>query len=416
MFEFGRDLRRLFEKARDSYDLGWLELVSVGLVETEARHQSTDAGRVSCSRPYEAWMRAAALWREHARRTGSTDSLRRAEQASRDAAKAAQTEDQAMLAALDVGQTSLLVFDLYGAPRRLTGLLSSLERLPQARRADTAAQIEALKARLSARQARLASSPEQMVEAASRLAEAMDGLTPEMALVCDELKLERASLSLEAGILARNARLLDQAGRDLRQLVEQAKPDERPVSRARALALCGTGMAALASIAGDHEARSQAHALFDAAADQFTSDHSPLDWAAIQLLRADRGPMPEQPLTEACALTNMPGLILGALIRERAMAHAINRAESHGDTPTLQALRLDTVQRLARTMDETLPVDWAADQITLSRIALALTARNPSGARDLGMALYEAADAASSVGAPALAQRARELMVLTTTH
>ena len=29
MFEFGRDLRKLFEKARESEDLGWLELVGV---------------------------------------------------------------------------------------------------------------------------------------------------------------------------------------------------------------------------------------------------------------------------------------------------------------------------------------------------------------------------------------------------
>ena len=63
MFEFGRDLRRLFEKARDSDDLGWLELIGVGLVEVEARQQSVEAGRVSCSRPHEASLRASALWR-----------------------------------------------------------------------------------------------------------------------------------------------------------------------------------------------------------------------------------------------------------------------------------------------------------------------------------------------------------------
>lgn len=62
MFEFGRDLRRLFEKARDSDDLGWLELIGAGLVEVEARQQATDAGRVSCARPFEAALRAAALW------------------------------------------------------------------------------------------------------------------------------------------------------------------------------------------------------------------------------------------------------------------------------------------------------------------------------------------------------------------
>ena len=33
MFEFGRDLRKLFEKARESEDLGWLELIGADLVE-----------------------------------------------------------------------------------------------------------------------------------------------------------------------------------------------------------------------------------------------------------------------------------------------------------------------------------------------------------------------------------------------
>ena len=36
MFEFGRDLRKLFEKARESDDLGWLELIGADLIEAEA--------------------------------------------------------------------------------------------------------------------------------------------------------------------------------------------------------------------------------------------------------------------------------------------------------------------------------------------------------------------------------------------
>jgi len=74
MFEFGRDLRKLFEKARESDDLGWLELIGADLLEAEAKRETTDAGRVSCGRPFEAWMRASFMWREHARRTGSARS------------------------------------------------------------------------------------------------------------------------------------------------------------------------------------------------------------------------------------------------------------------------------------------------------------------------------------------------------
>ncbi len=224
MFEFGRDLRRLFEKARDSHDLGWLELVGLNLVESEARSQSTDAGRISCPRPYEGWMRAAALWREHARRSGSPESLQRAEQAGRDAARSALNDDQTIRAAVDVGHTSMLAFDLYGAPHRLSGLLDSLGHLPDARRTETRAEIEALKVRLSARQARLERDAERMADTANRLTEVMQLLRPDDTTIGQDLQLDRAALSLEAGLLTRNAALLDRAGSELRLLVEHAWP------------------------------------------------------------------------------------------------------------------------------------------------------------------------------------------------
>jgi hypothetical protein len=60
MFEFGRDLRKLFANARESEDLGWVELIGVDLLAVEARRESIDAGRVSCTRPFETESRAVA--------------------------------------------------------------------------------------------------------------------------------------------------------------------------------------------------------------------------------------------------------------------------------------------------------------------------------------------------------------------
>ena len=94
MFEFGRDLRKLFAQARESDDLGWVELIGADLVRAEARQQSIDAGRVSCSHPFEAGLRASALWREHARRTGFGDSLERAHKAAGEAVRTAIGVDQ----------------------------------------------------------------------------------------------------------------------------------------------------------------------------------------------------------------------------------------------------------------------------------------------------------------------------------
>ena len=126
MFEFGRDLRKLFDKARESEDLGWVELIGVDLLHAEARRESIDAGRVSCSRPFETERRAGALWREHARRTGAGDSLDRAERAADSLSRTAGSDDQRVLAAIDRAQVLLLRFDLCGDPVRLSAALEIL--------------------------------------------------------------------------------------------------------------------------------------------------------------------------------------------------------------------------------------------------------------------------------------------------
>ena len=124
MFEFGRDMRKLFVQARESEDLSWLELIGVDLLAAEARGQSTDAGRVSCAKPHPAWLRASALWREHGRRTGMADSVNRALDAARDAARAAKSTDDIARAGVEKAQGLLLRFDLCGG---LDGLDQALE-------------------------------------------------------------------------------------------------------------------------------------------------------------------------------------------------------------------------------------------------------------------------------------------------
>lgn len=407
MFEFGRDLRRLFEKARDSDDLGWLELIGVGLVEVEARQQSIEA--VSCARPHDAALRASALWREHARRSGAGLSLDKAEAAARDAVRHARNDDETIRATLELAQSGMLAFDLCGEPARLDAVLALLAALPAARRGDTAAAVAALHARLRARQASLSGEAATLQDAAVMLDSALHGLKGQQRPVEDDLRLDRAALMLEAGLATRDPRMLDQAGADLRALVEAATPEQRPLSRARALALCATGMAALAAVADDVLARDQAHALFDAAADQFTPDHSPLDWAAIQVLRAERETLPLLVLVQAEALTEGGGLVLGALAHERRVAQEASRAGSIGDLTALLEIETGLRRRLTRPSVVSTPLDWASDQIGMARIALARARWTGQTPRGLGLMLTEAAATAREYGAPALAQRAERL-------
>jgi len=124
MFEFGRDLRKLFAQARESEDLGWVELIGVDLLAAEARREATDAGRVSCARPFDTEVRAAALWREHARRSGAADSLSRADRCADSLIRNAQGDDQAARAAGAKAQGLMLRFDLCGDPAHLDRALA----------------------------------------------------------------------------------------------------------------------------------------------------------------------------------------------------------------------------------------------------------------------------------------------------
>ncbi|HEX8660428.1 MAG TPA: hypothetical protein VF686_01080, partial [Brevundimonas sp.] len=201
----------------------------------------------------------------------------------------------------------------------------------------------------------------------------------------------------------RDGRLLDQAGRDLRALVEAASPDYRPLTRARALALAGAGLIALARLARSDAAAEQGRALFDAAADQFTSDHSPLDWVAVQLVQTP-GETPLLTLAQAEALTREPGLVLGALARERRLATEVDLAEDVGDLAALIGLETAVRQRL--TAPAARPLDWAADQIGMARLAMAKGRLMGVEPRAIGLMLAEAMETAREWGAPALLERA----------
>jgi len=401
MFEFGKDLRRLFGRDRDREDLGWLELIGVDLVEAEARRASIDAGRASCAKPDQAWLTAAALWRELAARTGRMDALDHADDAARDAEKAAHAAARLEEARCARAQGLLLRFDLYGGPALLDEAAELIAR-------DSGRQATvAVHARLSARKARLDGRPVRLLEAAALLDLAVHGLAGSADPLAEAVRLDRAGLTLEAGIAQRDGRLLDQAGRDLFALVEACPAERRPLTRARALALSASGLSALAALADDAQARDQARALLEAAGDQFTPDHSPLDWCAVQL--ASVGGPARLVAVEALCRSAGPGLILGALARERLAADRVAAAEAAGDPTALDAVQAELRRRLATPAA---PLDWAADQIGLARVALARARLCDSPAGETGLMLATAAEVATEEGCPLLARQAEALLSL----
>ncbi|WP_395650547.1 hypothetical protein [Brevundimonas sp.] len=408
MFEFSRDLRKLFAQARESEDLSWLELIGVDLLASEARGQSTDAGRVSCAKPHLAWLRASALWREHARRSGAADSVTRAMGAAIDAARAAKSIDEIARAGVERASILLLRFDLSGGRDVLD---QAAEAVPGASavKPATAALISAVHARIRSRLARFDSDAGALMQAAALLDAAIHQMERTRAGATDDIRMDRAALALEAGVTRRDPHLLDQAGRELLRLVEGASPDYRPLTRARALTLCGAGLSALAALAGNEPAREQGRIMFEAAADQFTPDHSPLDWATIQIVRGGQtGAVSLAALRQADALTAGQGLVLGALARDMLIEGEVAAASSIGDLPRLTTAESAVRRRLSDTPASDL--DWAVDQIAMARIAQARALLTGGDASLTGLALIEAAEVARERGLPALAARADAMM------
>ena len=399
MFDFGKDLRRLFGKERERADLGWLELIGVDLLEAEARRATIDAGRTSCARPCEGWLTAASLWRDLAARTGRLEALDAADAAAVSAERAAAAPARREEARTARAQALILRHDLVGGANLLDEARGLVEG-PAAR-----SQTAAVHAQVEARRARLDDRPDARMTAAALLDAAVHALAGSDDPLAEAVRLDRAGLTLEAGLLRRDARLLDQAGRDLFALVEAAPPERRPLTRARALTLSAAGLAALAALAGDETARTQARSLFEAAADQFTADHSPLDWAAVQLASGGGG----APLVavEALCRAAAPGLILGALARERLTAERVAAARSRGDRGVLEAIAQELRRRIAQPIA---PLDWAADQIGLARAATARADLGEAGPGEPGLMLTAAAETARDLGAPALARVAEGVL------
>ena len=96
MFEFGRELKRLFGgdaagPARDGLtggDAALLELLELSLLRSEGKAADVAAGRVGARDRAQRLLEAAIVWREIARRSGEPVALRKAAATAETAAAA----------------------------------------------------------------------------------------------------------------------------------------------------------------------------------------------------------------------------------------------------------------------------------------------------------------------------------------
>ena len=391
MFDFGKDLKRFVASGvgGQARDPRVLELLPTAMVAEQAAAESPLAAQAA--QPWSAWRDVALIWIGHARRTGLTSSLDAAGRAAQQAMDAAPAGAPFAFASAVVAEVLLARFDLRGNLDALSEAEAAVEvasEEPNARRGQAA--VSAIHARLRARRALMGDDP-AAVRAAAALLDAALHLDSRRSGDPDvwrgvravDLRLERAELSLQAGLRWHDERLLDQAGRDLRLLMDHVDGDLLPVTRARAMRACGLALSALGEMAGQTGAMEQAIELMSGARELFDEDHSPLDAGAVLAAQAEtlmrwQGEAPvvellksaEDLLTQAWKLCATRSTTLEIEIRLRAARIKTELATAQGDMAALSHQEARLRQRLAR--GEGGPVAWAVDQLCLAGVYEAL--------------------------------------------
>jgi hypothetical protein len=392
MFEFGRELKRILGAGalKGDLDPALFELCDLNMLAIQAGAFAIEAGRVSTREPFPLWIKASALWREHARRSGDAVSLRKAAAAAVAAEKVARDQAETACAVLEEALTSLTGADLYGdmslldAARELmkTAATGSGDALFEAR-------LEAAFARQASREALAADNWDRAMEAAALFDSAihkLDDLVAERGSAgaraeAGAARIERSDLLAGFGLRRRDPKLLERAGGDLADLLDDIDADYEPLTWLRAAEVVGSALVSLGEIEGRAEHITEGVSTLADAGERIEREHSPLDWARLRHAFA----VGLQALGEACdsdpafaraeaafdeaaeALAGAPLTIRSTVANNRAACLA-RAAERRGDLEALARAEAAFKTELASTAPGPDPVSWAVVQVNLARV------------------------------------------------
>lgn len=437
MFEFGRELRRLFGVARPHFpakdgltggDGALLELLDLRMLRAEAKSADVAAGRIGARDRAKRQLEAAAVWREVARRSGEANALRKAAaDAERSAGSYAAGHRQQgwARARLEQASCAILGAELFGD----AGLEAAAEAAAtEAQRAGGAAGMLALAmlAQIRARRsvasggaadaraaARLFNDPIGMLESAGRR-------EAHLKLAACEARLVRADLLIGAGLRLKDEDLIRAGAGDLAAAEERLDQAYEPLMLARVQIAKAAAKAALGEMTGDLTRLARAVSALANALDSLGRDQSPIDWARGQtalaraLAQLGEATENETAFQKALAcydraslvLKDAPGLVLRAeAANGRALALA-RLAELTGDTKVLDAAEAAFKHELETGPHRNDPVAWAMLQVQLGQVyttRLALTRRDRGERAAAALAFQSALDVFGEEGLRSLA-------------
>jgi tetratricopeptide (TPR) repeat protein len=423
MFEFGRELRRLFggragfpgKDGLTGGDGALLELLDLRMLKAEAKGAEVAAGRIGAKDRPRRLLEAATVWRELARRTGDASSLRKAAAAAERAADSfAQAHRQQGWAQARLLQATcaLLGAELFGD----TGLEAAAEQAAaEAQRVGGAAGMMALATLASIRArrsvtsggaaearaaARLFNDPIALLESAGRR-------DSRLRLAGAEARIGRSELLLGAGLRLKDEDLIRAGLGDLAAAEERLDVAYEPLMLSRIAIAKAAAKSALGEMTGDVTHIARAVGAFAKALDGLARDQSPYDWARGQLALAralsQLGEATDNETAFAKALAcydragallkETPGLVLRAEAANGRGFTLARLAELTGDVHVLDAAEAAFKAELIAGPHRNDPVAWAMLQVQLGQvyvIRLTLTGRD-RGERAAAAVAFQAA-------------------------
>lgn len=392
MFEFGRDLKKLFRKdaafatPRDGLtggDGSLLELLDLRLLINEARGCDVAAGRIGAKDRPVRQLRQAAAWREVARRSGDAVALRKAASC---AESAVSTLDRAasswVKARLEQARCAMLGAELFGD----SGLNAAADLvLSEIAPRSPAAAIE--RAKIVSGEALSQGDTGAALEAATACGGSITTLTGQARtrparLELAEARLVYADLLLGCGMAALDDRVVARALTEAEAVFGGLDPAYEPVLHGRAGVLMGQTLVALGEMTGEPAALVRAVDHLTALFENLLRDHSPLDWArgqvtlahALQALGEATGSVEALDRSRGAfdrallVLKRTPDMPLRALVAHARASLITAQAGMADDVMALDEAEAAFRCELASIDASADPVGWAVSQLGLAEI------------------------------------------------
>jgi len=445
MFEFGRELKRLFgsdaiNAPRDGLtggDASLLELLDLQMIVQEGKAADVAAGRVGTKDKAQRRLESAIVWREIARRSGEAAVLRKAAATAEAAAEAFGRDrrpDGWARARCEQAFCAMLGAELFGDEGLNAAADIAFREARAAARGGLALPLADIG--VAAIEAR-----EQLAWGDSRAARAvvqrfgapiaaLQGLTRRCRaarLLAVEARLVLADILIAWGARLRDPEILNIARDEAERAGRGLDSSFEPLSWARAAALKGQAMALLGEVMGDVETLAQAVTALADVVGELSREHSPLDWARSQTALAqglqalgEAGASErayEQAVTcydrAAHVLRKTPGLSLRAFGASNRALCLARSAELSGDLTVLDAAEAAFKIELTALSARREPAAWALLQVNLARLYEAridITGQDRGERAAAALALNGALDVFAELGLRSLSVIATEAL------